>query len=290
MSVTKLNGGTKFGLQVLCLQQGVIFQITVSRTKTAVAAKINPQAGKDAARLIRIQMTKIEKAALTEPSRKHWNKGSKQVLTSYDLHHFTGDTLLDAVGRTICGAACLPRKELFESWEVARKVLRRARGGTVLDLACGHGLVGWLVALLDRRTPNAICVDTCLPHSRERLTSALSARWPEVGIRVRYLEAPLDSMRVDDTTRVLAVHACGPLTDQALGLAVEARARFAALPCCHSHRKLADGGLSGWIDPALAIDVTRVCRLRQAGYQVWTSTISANITPQNRLMIAVPKP
>lgn len=246
--------------------------------------------GKDADRLTRSQMPKMEKAALAEPSRKHWNRGSKQVLTSYDLHHFAGNTLLDAVGRTICGAACLPRKELFESWEVVRKVLRRARGGPVLDLACGHGLVGWLVALLDRTTPIATCVDTCLPHSREQITAALSTRWPEVGLRVHYLEAPLDSMRVDDTTRVLAVHACGALTDQALNLAVAAGARFSALPCCHSYRKLADGGLSGWVDPALAIDVTRVCRLRQAGYQVWTSTISTDVTPQNRLMIAVPKP
>ena len=217
-----------------------------------------------------------------------WARGSKQTLTPYDLHRFSGDTLMDAVGRTICVASCVSRKELFESWEVARRVLRRARGGPVLDLACGHGLVAWLVTLLDGRTTRATCVDTRLPDSTTRLTAALGARWPLVSARVRYLESPLDVVAIDSTARVLAIHACGALTDHALDLAVAARARFAALPCCHNHRKLDDGGLSGWMPPGVAIDATRVWRLRQAGYQVWTSTIDENVTPQNRLMVALP--
>ena len=40
------------------------------------------------------------------------------------------------------------------------------------------------------------------------------------------------------------------------------------------------GGLTGWMDLALAIDATRVARLRAAGYDVWTQTIPAAITPQ----------
>jgi len=235
-------------------------------------------------------MPRYNAVDLTDPECNDWNRGSKQTLTPYDLHRFAGGTLVDAVGRTVCAASCLPRKELFESWEVARRVLRRARGGPVLDLACGHGLVGWLVALLDRQTPNVTCVDTRLPDSAKRLSAALGARWPEVGARVRYLEAPLDAVPIDSTARVLAIHACGALTDYALDLTLAARARFAALPCCHSHRKLDDGGLSGWMPSAVAIDSTRVWRLRQAGYRVWTSTIDNDITPQNRLMVALPNP
>jgi len=38
----------------------------------------------------------------------------------------------------------------------------------------------------------------------------------------------------------------------------------------------------------MAIDATRVQRLRQQGYQVHTQLIPAEITPKNRLLIAEP--
>jgi hypothetical protein len=35
----------------------------------------------------------------------------------------------------------VPRKELFETWEIARRARRRFRGGRVVDMAAGHGLL-----------------------------------------------------------------------------------------------------------------------------------------------------
>lgn len=217
-----------------------------------------------------------------------WSRGSKQRLTSHDAHRFAGPTLLDAVGRAVCEAGCLPRKELYESWEFVRRVLRRAKGGPVLDLASGHGLVGWLIALIDRDTTEVTCVDPHLPPSAARLHEALSQRWPEVGARITHQRADLNQAHATPPTRVLAVHACGGLTDRAIDLALAHRSRFAALPCCHSRAKLDDGGLSGWLPHDLAIDATRVARMRDAGYDVWTGTIPEDITPQHRMWVAVP--
>ena len=73
-----------------------------------------------------------------------FSRSSHGRLTDRDLGRFCTDTLFDRVGRAVCHAGCLPRKELYEAWELARRVRRRFRGGRIVDLAAGHGL---LVAL-----------------------------------------------------------------------------------------------------------------------------------------------
>ena len=90
---------------------------------------------------------------------------SKNRLTDKETFLFPGDTLLDKVGRAVCEAGCLPRKELFEAWEVARRIRRRFRGGRVVDLACGHGLTAALLLLLDDTSPEAFAVDRSIPAS-----------------------------------------------------------------------------------------------------------------------------
>ena len=41
------------------------------------------------------------------------------------LAFFEGTTLFDRVGRVVCEAACLPRRELYEAWETARRTTLR---------------------------------------------------------------------------------------------------------------------------------------------------------------------
>jgi hypothetical protein len=74
-----------------------------------------------------------------------------------------------------------------------------------------------------------------------------------------------------------------------LQVAAQARARVAVLPCCHDFDACDDGGLVGWVDTALAIDIQRARRLQEEGYRVWTRTIPGAITPKNRLLIAAPR-
>jgi hypothetical protein len=211
-------------------------------------------------------------------------------LTSHDLPRFQGDTFFDRIARELCGAGCVPRKELFEAWEVARRARRRFRGGRVLDLACGHALVAHIMLLLDDSSPSAIAVDAALPPSAFRVARCLSAAWPRLAGRVALREAELDAVEVVAGDVVVSCHACGRLTDDVLEKAVAARASVVVLPCCQAVAKCDLGGLSGWLDPALAIDVTRAAKLRAAGYAVHTQTISAEITPKNRLLLGTPAP
>ncbi len=213
---------------------------------------------------------------------------SRSVLSLRDLPRFTEDTLFHRVARVVCEADCLPRKELYESWEVARRVRRRFRGGRVVDLACGHGLTAQLLLILDATSEYALAIDTRLPPSAQRLQDVLHAHWPRLWERVTLQQADLASIPLATTDLVVSIHACGSLTDQVLERAIGARARVALLPCCHDAQTSDTGGLEGWVDAALAIDMMRVARLQAAGYRVHTQTIPERITPKNRLLLAEP--
>jgi hypothetical protein len=88
---------------------------------------------------------------------------------------------------------------------------------------------------------------------------------------------------------VVSVHACGALSDVVLERAVAARAKVAILPCCHDEDTCDTGALLGFLSIPMAIDATRVARLRSSGYEVVTQTIPDDITPHNRLILGVPR-
>ncbi|MBL8716388.1 MAG: hypothetical protein JNL79_10355 [Myxococcales bacterium] len=213
---------------------------------------------------------------------------SRARLAPQDAARFSGETLFDRVGRALSELDCLPRQELFEAWEVARRVRRRFRGGRVVDFAAGHGLLAHLLLLLDDRSPRALAVDPSLPASAARVHEGLVAAWPRLAGRVELLARRLEDVALHSGDLVVSAHACGALTDAVIGRAIAASARLAVLPCCHDARTCDDGGLGGWMDAALAIDATRAARLRAAGYRVHTQEIPAAITPKNRLLIAEP--
>ena len=193
------------------------------------------------------------------------------------------------MARAVCQAECLPRKELYEAWEMARRVRRRLRGGRVVDLAAGHGLLAHVLLILDDSSPNALLIDTTRPPSAARLHAALIDAWPRLAGRVGFEQRSLESIAVHAGDLVVSSHACGALADEVLDAAASARARVAVLPCCHDFAVNDPGALSGWLDPSLAVDVMRAMRLEQRGYRVWTQTIPAAITPKNRLLLGEPR-
>jgi hypothetical protein len=113
--------------------------------------------------------------------------------------------------------------------------------------------------------------------------------WPRLRGRVEPLAADLRRVAVERGDLVASVHACGALSDVVIDRALGAGAAVALLPCCHDVARCDTGGLLGFLPAPLAIDATRVSRLRGAGYDVITQTIPATITPQNRLILATPE-
>lgn len=218
-----------------------------------------------------------------------FSPGSKNRLTEYDLERFSGDGVFDRIARAVCRAGCLPRKELYEAWETARRVRRVFRGGRVVDLGGGHGLVAALLLILDDSSPRALVADTAIPPSAAAVRDALVEVWPRLGGRIEFVAAAIEDVPIGRDDVVVSVHACGALTDRVLARAMAASARVAVLPCCHDREACDAGGLDGWMDLPLAIDATRAARLARADYRVRTQTIPAAITPKNRLLIGDPR-
>lgn len=222
-----------------------------------------------------------------EPMRA-FSPASRNRLTEHDLDRFPDDTLFHGLARAVCHAGCLPRKELYEAWEMARRVRRLFRGGRVVDLGAGHGLLAQVMLLLDDSSPEALVADKALPASSAKVHEALVEAWPRLSGRVAFGNRPMESVDLRPTDVVVSSHACGVLTDLVLLRASEARARVAVLPCCHDLAAGEAGGLAGWMSGSLAVDVMRARRLAACGYRIWTQTIPADVTPKNRLLLGAP--
>lgn len=218
-----------------------------------------------------------------------FSPGSHSRLTHHDLGRFPGDGLFDRLARAVCQAGCLPRKELYEAWEVARRTRRLLRGGRVVDVGGGHGLLAHVMLILDDSSPAAVVVDSSVPASHDRLRLALVDAWPRLEGRVSFTGTPLSAFAIASTDVVVSSHACGALTDEVLERAADAGAGVAVLPCCHDLDVADAGGLTGWLDGPTAVDVVRALKLRDRGYRTWTQVIPGTITPKNRLLMGRPR-
>lgn len=213
--------------------------------------------------------------------------GSRNKLTPSHARHYTGAGVVDVAGRALCAVGCLPRKELHEAYEMAVRVSAQSdRGGRVVDLCCGFGLLAQLLLIIDPRFQDALAVDRRLPPNHAIVHQALVGAFPALAGRVLFVQAPLDAVAVGADDLVVSAHACGPLTDDVFARAVCAGARAAVLPCCHRTRFRDD--LRDHADPAAAIDAERAERLRALGYDVFEDAIPADVSPKNRLLLAQP--
>ncbi len=201
---------------------------------------------------------------------------------------FKTESLFDRIARSVCRAGTLPRKELYESWETAKRVRRKYRGGRVVDLACGHGLLAHILLILDDKSDHGIAVDANIPDNALKLSQSLVERWPRLENRIHYKQMRIQDVQIESTDLVVSAHACGSLTDLVIEKAVEANARVAVLPCCHNLKTCAAGNLTNWMDGALAIDAVRAVKLEAKGYVITTQKIPESITPKNRLLMGHP--
>ena len=241
---------------------------------------------------------------LHAPLRTGW-QGSRTKLRPRDAATFerAEPRLFGELAHAVCSTAVLPRKELFEAWEVACRVDEHFPSATrVADLAAGHGLLAWillLIAATDGRQRSAVCVDVRMPASADTLGAAITQRWPELHSSMQYVEGGIEHVRASSSVLVTSVHACGPLTDAVLERAVAGGSPVAVMPCCHSLRKQPVPPVPGLTAEMLAerattmgavrvIDEARIDALRVASYEVTTRQIDPEVTPYNRLILARP--
>ena len=218
--------------------------------------------------------------------------GSKNRMTPRTEHQFDGPSLEHRFARSICSASVLPRKEWFETTAMLRRIQRKSdvllgeSTQRIVDVGAGHGLLGMMLALVDKREREVLLLEPLPPPSRAKLLAAVTRDFPWVASRMREIHAALSPEVLRPGDLVVSSHGCGTLTDAIIDAAMAVRAHVVVLPCCHPRKNEAAEVLAGFLDPARALDSARALRLHSAGYQVWTASIDPTITPKNRLILA----
>ena len=143
---------------------------------------------------------------------------------------------------------------------MARRVRRRLRGGRIVNLAAGHGLLAHILLLLDDSSPGALLIDTAPPPSAARLHAVLVEAWPRLAGRLMFERRSLESVALGAGNMVASSHACGALADAGTGGGGRGEGARGGIPCCHDLAVNDSGSLSGWLDRTLAVDVMRAVR------------------------------
>ncbi|HCH66391.1 MAG: hypothetical protein CL927_04680 [Deltaproteobacteria bacterium] len=204
---------------------------------------------------------------------------------------FTGKRLNDKLALALVDARVLPFKELLESFEVFEHIRRRVRAAQVVDLCCGHGLVGMLYGIHHRDVDAIRLVDRRRPDSVDRILDALDPVAPWLRPKVTFEACTIERVQIDTPAAILGIHACGTATDAVLDQAISGRHPVAVLPCCHPKRTLpGPPTLGAALGVGLATDVHRTYRLHEAGYATRWSSLPSPITPMNRVIVGWPTP
>lgn len=198
---------------------------------------------------------------------------------------------IDQLIRGLSREGTIRVKELIESFEFFACIHKRVRAPRVVDLCAGHGLTGLLYGVFDREVSEVICVDREKPQVAGIIQDAVVETFPELSGRVSYHQTLVRRAGdlITPDAMLVAVHACGFKTDQCLDLAIQKRVPIAVLPCCYTGTgRTAPDTLRKSLGVPLATDVERTYRLEREGFRVEWDTISAEITPMNRVIIAHP--
>ena len=201
---------------------------------------------------------------------------------------FNSDSLQDQLVRELAKQKTLPVKEILESFEFFARVRKRVRTACVTDLCCGHGLTGILFALFERSVERVVLIDQQQPPSHAKALAAAIRVGPWVAGKVRYQTARIKDIAqyLEPATTVIAIHACGILTDRCIDSALAAGGAVALMPCCYPDRGCeAPPALQLSLGTRLAFAIDRTYRLEAAGYRVRWDAIPEEITPMNRVLI-----
>lgn len=211
-------------------------------------------------------------------------------LRKSDTRWFPGEYLSSVFARALCEQQSIPFKETLESFEFYACVRKHARAESLIDLCCGHGLVGILFAMFERKVERVTLLDKIRPPSFDAVLRAAVEVAPWVADKVQFKISPLREAaeHIEPGSSVIGVHACGERTDQCIELAIQAAGATALLPCCRNHRYPLPPSLKQALGAEIAIDVDRTYRLHAAGYHVRWDQIPAPITPMNRVIVGIP--
>ena len=226
---------------------------------------------------------------LNDLADPRWLRSSAKLSEKTASAHFNSDSLQDTLIRSIADQHALSIKEIIETFEFFARVRKTIKADCVADLCCGHGLLGLLFAIFERKVNRVILLDKFEPDNRAKLIAATSAVAPWIVDKVESEQAKIESAqtRLPQGCSVISAHACGVLSDRCIDIAINKESQLAILPCCYP--KSACGAplaIRTAFGLSAAYDIDRTYRLAAAGYLVRWMEIPKLITPMNRILVA----
>ena len=183
-------------------------------------------------------------------------------------------------------------KELFETFEAYRRIgqaiyeqWREGNVETIYDLACGHGLLGILLAW---RFPalRVVCVDRERRPAFDHYLEIVREQAVPME-NVEYIESDFNDVELDPRSYVICIHACNEGTRDALDMAGSANACFAAMPCCIRDR-LYLRRINHLDDDKRYTAAVGVIAGRYGAYKI--TAIDERITNRNLIILGAPAP
>lgn len=162
----------------------------------------------------------------------------RSLILTYVSETTVSERLSEIIGRIVeLHPKYLRVKELFETVEaykrIGQAIYEQWRDGnveTIYDFACGHGLLGVLLAYRFRKL-RVVCVDL---ERRPAFDHYLDVA-RDMGVEfenISYAEGDFKDLELAPKSYVICIHACNEGTQTALEMAVAAGSSFAAMPCC----------------------------------------------------------
>ena len=183
-------------------------------------------------------------------------------------------------------------KELFETFEAYRRIgqaiyeqWREGNVETIYDLACGHGLLGILLAW---RFPalRVVCVDRERRPAFDHYLEIVREQAVPME-NVEYIESDFNDVELGPRPYVICIHACNEGTRDALDMAGAANACFAAMPCCIRDR-LYLRRINHLDDDKRYTAAVGVIAGRYGAYKI--TAIDERITNRNLIILGAPAP
>jgi len=216
-----------------------------------------------------------------------WLSSRQKLQPEFANEYFDSDSLQDKFLTAIAAERLLPVKEVLETFEFFARIRKTVRSPVVADLCCGHGLLGILFALFERKVQRVILIDRNEPLSRQKLIAVAGEVAPWIVDKIDNRESKITTSDdwIKPSVAVVSAHACGVLSDLCIDVAIKSGGPIGILPCCYPRSAcVAPLSLQMHFGIESAFDIDRTYRLEAAGYRVRWGSIPSSITPMNRLI------
>ncbi len=226
---------------------------------------------------------------LNDIDEKCWINSKNTICPEITERFFASNSLQDTFLQALADNRVLAIKEVLESFELFARIRKSISSPMVADLCCGHGLLGILFAMFERKVHRVILADKFEPESCQHLlkTAIHVAPWIREKIKTEKGAIGINHPKLEPRCAIVSAHACGSLSDRCIDIAIANRGHLAILPCCYPKSACqAPRSLQTKFGLASAFDIDRTYRLQNAGYLVRWAEIPAAITPMNRVIYA----